>query len=251
MATSSNESSYIMLDFDANGDFKVVCLDVEINNYDAFYNMKENNLEHISNHLQSFTDVDSSIQYLTSYWFYRIFFIVSDRFASSISSKIENMDHILSIFIICKNIASRDLTTVYPEKCRGIFTEKQNFMTDIMEHIFMKTSIFSINNVFQGVKKNQASFIPSNVTDTFSILTDVNRAARSQYEDYSISFDKQQMLRECRLYHQNNKSMMDQIDKFSKTYYSAEAINWYGCFHTAPPRFTSTYFWQDLSMLVL
>jgi hypothetical protein len=27
--------------------------------------------------------------------------------------------------------------------------------------------------------------------------------------------------------------------------------NVYGCFHTAPPRFTSTYFWQDLSMLVL
>ena len=91
----------------------------------------------------------------------------------------------------------------------------------------MKTRFTRSNDVFQGVNEgSRGNPLIQKMCAIFSILADINKAARSDYEDYSILSNKQQMLRECRLFfYQDNTQMMKQIEEFSKNIIQQKPLN--------------------------
>jgi hypothetical protein len=70
-----------------------------------------------SEHVQTFTEVDSCIAYINSHLEQPIFFIVSGFFASQIVSQIYELSNILMIFVFCASIkAHTDWAMDYCDK---------------------------------------------------------------------------------------------------------------------------------------
>ena len=204
---------------------EVVCLGVQIDGNDQAQDMRVV-LQSIRN-IYSFTDVDHCIKHITARCFSRIFLIVSDRRISSILPQVEGLGQIVSVFILCENSVLDEFATICPEKCRGVFRDKDRLLSFLEEHIIEQTSLLSTINWSSFEGTNQQSFLPFNDTRAWNILSDLNRIARADIEDSSRAFEKQQMVRECLLQFKNDPIQLQRINEFAQTYNRSEAIKWY------------------------
>ncbi|UJR32584.1 hypothetical protein I4U23_020044 [Adineta vaga] len=177
-----------------DNDFQLVCLDFTIDQIDDDLDI---DIKSFVKDVYTFNNKDDCLKHLNSHPYYRIYLIVSDRLLPSIFTKIEEMDHVVSIFVFATNNTSEDLKNFHSEKCVGTFIRKTGLILKVIEQIQMKTSIISETNVFSQVEEDQDPFLHSKDTCFFSLLADVNNAARSIIDDRSAIFEKQEMLREC------------------------------------------------------
>lgn len=200
-------------------DVKLYCLDININDIRYWQERSEHFLT-----VQIFSDIDSCLTCIKCEWMDRIFLIVSDQFASSVLAKVEKIPQIISVFIFCKNPSWKNVNLTSYEKYRGIFYDKDNLLTEINDEIFRKSSVFPTMNVFQDEEIHQELFLDPHDMRLFSLLGDINEAARPLHQHDLMSCDKQQMIRECRLLFRNNERMLIKIDKFAENYSPTESI---------------------------
>ena len=167
------------------------------------------------NFVKVFNDIDDCIAFINSIFTEEILLIVSSSFCNLILPKIEDLQQILTIYIICENENEMNLS-FQQVKVQGLYKNFDDIYEQISKHI---NKIAHDLIIYIGLSSNAISLPPIFVYGQLlsEIILDKNEHRNNLAE--LIDFSRQE-------YHGNDEELRI-IDEFEKNYQKNQAIDWF------------------------
>ena len=171
------------------------------------------NMRRFMNIINVFDDTDDCIACINSSSKQKIVLIVSDNFCGSLLPRIENISHILSIYILSEN---PDESLSYSStQIRGVFRSIDDIYEMISDDVSpMNSDILLFQPVYDNGTTINATFLFFQLLG--DIILDSNETENASQE--LIHFAPQE-------YHGNTHELA-QIEDFEKSYKNTEAMSW-------------------------
>ncbi|CAF4867177.1 unnamed protein product [Rotaria sp. Silwood1] len=188
-------------------------------------------LQQIVNSINTFTDVDECIDFLTEIKDEKVLIIISDEYGQDVVSFMHDLNQINSIYIFCKNEPKENQSTQNGPKVKNIF--------------------FSISSICKAVKLDAQKCDQDSIS--ISLVSNTSGTLNSNLDQLDPTFMYTQILKEILLtidfneqhikdftayYRQHfadNTAQLNKIDEFEKDYNKHPAIWWYThqfCFYS-------------------
>lgn len=205
--------------------YSVVWLDQTIERQIKSLDTKALLYSKVGGHLKTFDSPDTCVDYITSTHGKRIFLITSGAFGSRIVPLIYQSPQIQNIYVFCFDRARAEAWAGQCKKVTGIFTDEKSLMAKIVDDIHacsrdshLPISVFHLEerqSSVQDLTEQSAAFMWHQF-----LLVALRSLARWRTS-------KEEMLKECYLYYQNNPAETVKIKKFAEEYTPLSAIRWY------------------------
>jgi hypothetical protein len=206
--------------------FLLLWLDGSINetNHDRCCNTITK-LRQIVNTVNTFTDVNECIDFITDIEEEKIFMIVSGTFSQVIVPIVQDIPQVSGIYIFCGNKSRYEQWALQWSKVKGVFTD----ITPICEALKQTAQNFDQNSV-------SISFIKSNDSASNQNLDQLDQSF--MYTQIlkeillTIDFDQEhinEFVRFCREQFTGDSGELKTIDKLENEYYRRQPIWWYTC----------------------
>jgi tetratricopeptide (TPR) repeat protein len=194
---------------------------IDQNNSDDYHNTI-NQLQRVANTINTFTDVDQCIKFLTSTNNEKVVMIISDALCRYTVPLVHDTVQLDAIFILCKNKTSHEEWTKVWPKIRGVFTEiapisealKQ--VVSQYEHNTIPMSFMTINDIdSKNLDQLDCSFMYT------QILKEIL---------FSIKFEQKHIkkfVNYCRTIFADDNYRLNSIKSFESKYHEQPAIWWY------------------------
>jgi tetratricopeptide (TPR) repeat protein len=202
--------------------FTLVWLDPTIDESNADFKHSLTQLLQIINTINTFTDADSCIDYLTEIKDERVFMIVSDVLHQQLVPLIHEISQLYSIYVLCSNMITHEDWKNEWTKMKGVFTQIESICklleqdTKQCEHDLFSISIVPPGDYSQqNLNELPPLFMYSKILK--EILLDIEHDEHAKTEFV-------QLLREE---YRNNASQLRIIHEFERDYHPHLAISWY------------------------
>jgi tetratricopeptide (TPR) repeat protein len=201
--------------------FVLIWLDSNINDSNKDYQNSIVQLRRIVTAINTFTDTDECIDFLTEIKVEKVFMIVSDTFAKQLVSLIHDIHQLYSIYVFCGDTAKHEVWTNDWTKVKGFFTEielicnllKRN--TQQCDHDLSPISIVSPSDYLKpDLNELEPSFMYSQVLKEILLGIEHSPTAKGEF------------VRFCRDYYTDD-STLRVIDEFERDYDHLSVIWWY------------------------
>lgn len=136
--------------------FILIWLDSYIDESSANFKHSFTQLRRIVNNIDTFTEVDKCIDFLTEIKDEKVFMIMSGTLARQLTSIIHNIPQLYLIYIFCGDRVNHQMWTSAWAKIKGIFTQIEHLCnlleqdTKICDHVLIPISIISTNDYSTG-----------------------------------------------------------------------------------------------------
>ena len=205
--------------------FSVVWLDQTIEKHRKSQDTRTLLSHKVGGHLKTFDDSDRCVDYITSAHGKRIFLITSGAFGSLIVPLIFQLPQIQNIYVFCIDRKRAEGWAGQCKKVTGIFTEEKSLLAKIDDdlHACNRDSHLPIS-VFH-LEERQSSVQDLTEQSAVFMWHQFLLVVLRSLAKWRTS--KQEMLKECYLYYQNNPAETVKIKKFEEEYKPLSAIRWY------------------------
>jgi tetratricopeptide (TPR) repeat protein len=228
MAATSMESSSVRPRRPPNArrvqNFHLVWLDGsidEINNDDCRNSITE--LRQIVNTVNTFTDVDECIDFITDMKDEMTLMIISEAFSSIIVPIVEAISQVSSIYIICENKAQHEKLVQQWSKLKGIYTDITSICEALKQAVqhcdqnsvsisFVKSTDGTSN---QNLDQLDQSFMYTQILKEILLTIDFEQVHINEFLTY------------CREQFVGNTAELKNFDEFEKEYRHHRPIWWY------------------------
>jgi hypothetical protein len=175
-------------------------------------------LRKINDYVLFFSKPEPCLEYIESVPKEKIFLITSGSYALEHLDKIHSLPQIDSVFIFCV-IRSKYVPLMEKySKIINVFTEHKDLMTSLTSNVELVTKQAAVFGLFDGkqrptryLTRESASFL------WFQLLTDVLKTITiSDVKNTGI----EEMLNHCQVYYRTNRTELNNIEEFRKTYVS-------------------------------
>ncbi|CAF1160357.1 unnamed protein product [Rotaria sp. Silwood1] len=208
-----NMQNFILVWLDNNID--------EVNNADCCNTIKQ--LRQVVNIINTFTDADNCIDFITSIEEENIFMIISGAIGEHIVPKIHNTDQIHSIYVFCQNESKHKQWAQKWSKVRGVFTEIPPICEELKQAV-QECDQNSISIGFVSTNDELSKQSSDQMNQSF-MYTQILKEIL-----LTIEFDHQSLkdfIVYCREKFANNSIELENIKKLEREYYQHEPIWWY------------------------
>jgi hypothetical protein len=201
--------------------FHLIWLDVsinEVNNEDCRKSITK--LRQVVNTVNTFTDADECIDYITNITVEKTFMIVSETLSGIIIPILQDIRQVVAIYIICNNNDRPDQRAKQWPKVKGVFTD----ITPICEALKQATQECDRNSVSISFVKTtdglDSSFMYTQILKEILLTIDFQPVHFKEFLTY------------CREQFAGNTTELKNVDKLDKEYRRHLLIWWYtyNCF---------------------
>ncbi|CAF1311995.1 unnamed protein product [Rotaria sordida] len=173
-------------------------------------------LRGVVNFLKIFDDIDDCIAFINSISNEKILFILSDMFTNSILFRIENLQQILSIYILCEFNQNKQYLLNQELKIKGFYTN--------INDIYKQMSI-DINEITRDLIAYMNVSLNSNTHDPMFIYSQlINEIILDNDE---TEFAMKELINFARQEYDGNPKELSIIDEFENDYDKTRAIWWF------------------------
>jgi hypothetical protein len=180
-------------------------------------------LRQVFNTVNTFTDADECIDFVTDIKEETIFIIVSGTFSTAIVPIVQDILHVSCVYILCKNKCRYEQWALQWSKVKGVFTD----ITPIYEAVKHATHFYDKNMVSMSfVKKTDGtskqnldqldqSFMYTQILKEILLTIDFEQKHIDEFVTY------------CREQFASNSTGLRNVDKLEKEYRLHQPIWWY------------------------
>jgi tetratricopeptide (TPR) repeat protein len=198
----------------------------ETNNEDCRNSITK--LRQVVNTVNTFTDPDECIDYITNIMTEKTFVIVSEAFSEIIIPIVQNIPQVISVYMFCRNKARGEQWTKDWPKVKGVFTNitpvcealkqaAQDYDQNSVSISFVKTSDGTSN---KNRDQLDSSFMYTQILKEILLTIDFEVVHLNEFLTY------------CREQFVGNTAELKNVDKLDKEYRIRQPIWWYtyNCF---------------------
>ncbi|CAF2521622.1 unnamed protein product [Rotaria sp. Silwood2] len=174
------------------------------------------NLRGLVNFLKIFDDTDDCIAFINSISNEKIIFILSDVFSNSILSRIENLQQIFTIYILCENNQNKQNILNQKSKIKGFYIDINEIYKQMSIDINEITrDLIAYMNISSSSSTPDPMFIYSQLINEIVLDNDETEYAMKEL----VNFARQE--------YDGNQQELTIIDEFENDYDKNRAIWWF------------------------
>ncbi|CAF1624156.1 unnamed protein product [Rotaria magnacalcarata] len=202
--------------------FCLIWLDAKINDTDDDCRNFISHLRRVANTINTFTDCDTCVDFLTGIRDQKTFMIVSGHLGQHIVPMIHEIPHIVAFYVFCENKPMHEQWAKEWSKVKGVFTDigpicealkqtKQQSGDDSIAVSFVSTDV----RIDENLNQLDPSFMYTQILKEILLTVEYDEASIKDFTTYH------------RVQCAHNPRELEHIDLFEREYYSRSAIQWY------------------------
>ena len=196
--------------------FVLLWLDSNINKSNDDYNNSMTQLRKIVNTIDTFTDTDQCVGFLSDIKDEKVFILVSGDIAQSIVPRIHDTSQLDSIYVFCVKKSKHEQWVKQWAKVKGIFTEIDSLCNTLKRDAQQCDRDFtSISVTSKDLNQLDPSFMYTQLLKETLIEMPHNEKEKTQLADF------------CREQYRDNLFELQIIDEFEHSYHLHTPIWWY------------------------
>ena len=201
----------------------LIWLDNNIDENNEDYQNTINQLQHVVNTINTFTDGEECIEFINSMNDEKVCMIISDSLGQQIVPRIHNMSQVDSIFIFSSNKKQHEQWTKDWSKIKGVFTE----ISPICEALKQAAQQCEQNAISISFVTTNDDMLNKNLNqlDCSFMYTQIMKEIL-----LTIKFEEEhikEFIEHCRDIFANNKRTIDNVKKLERKYHDKTPIWWY------------------------
>src|ERR1700722_4121970 len=196
--------------------FTLIWLDSSINESDIDFKYSLTQLRQIVNTIDTFTDADECVDFLTELKDEKGFMLVSGTLGQSIVPLIHDVPQLYSIYVFCGNKSQHEQWAKEWTKVKGVFT-KIDIICDTLKRDTQQydRDSTSITVTSGDLSRLDPSFMYTQLLKEILIEMDHDDKAKTEFTDF------------CRDSYQGSEGPFQIIDEFRRDYHEHTPIWWY------------------------
>lgn len=198
--------------------FTLLWLDSNIDEQNSDFKNSLTQLRRIVNTIDTFTNSDQCMNFLTTIKNEKVFMIVSGTFSQSIIPAIHDLSQLDSIYIFCTNKSKYVQWTSEWTKVKGVFTQIDD-ICDVLKKDTQQCDhdSISISVTSKNLNRLEPSFMYTQLLKEILLEMDYDDKVKTELVEF------------CRIQFQNNSNELKIIDEFERDYHAHTPIWWYTC----------------------
>lgn len=200
--------------------FLVIWFDPNMDPSDAKFDYSLHQLQRIACSIETFTDIDDCIDYLTDFKDEKIFMIISGNFDRQLVQNIHNIPQLYMIYLLDDQKTSYEHWMKGTPKVQGVFNEMESLCQILRQHLKdIDRELVPINVV------SASSFTSSSELDPSFMYSQLLKEVllKKEYDEK----DKREFIEFCLIQYVERESAHKLIDEFEQNYNPSVAIWWY------------------------
>lgn len=202
--------------------FVVVWVDPNVNDNDPIYKNSISRLQRIAASINTFTNINECIQFLTKTKDAKILMIIAESFVKDIWPRIQSITQIYSIYILSADGQQKEYPKEEYDKIKGVFDTVDPIYGSLKrdtrhyhQEILVMSIIPSLNYTIKDLKELNQLFIYWFLVKQIILDIKYDKESHKQIAEF------------CRNHYLENANELKIIDEFEKSYYSHTPIWWY------------------------
>jgi hypothetical protein len=198
--------------------FTLLCLDSNIDERDADFKNSLTQLRRIVNTIDTFTNPDQCMSFLTQIKNEKAFMLVSGALSQLIVPLIHDITQLDSIYVFCENVSKYEQWTVEWTKVKGVYTQIEA-ICDALKRDTQQCDRDSIliSVTSKDLDRLEPSFMYTQLLKEILLSMEYDNNAKTNLVEF------------CREQFRDNPHELQIIDEFERDYHAHTPIWWYTC----------------------
>jgi hypothetical protein len=169
------------------------------------------------NYLKMFDDVDDCIAFINSISNEKVIFIVTDALGDPVVSRIQDLQQLFTIYILCQTEDQADSWSTNQPKIRGIYTDIDDIIEQIKHDIEKdEENLLTFTHTLATADiKGEPSFIINQIIKEILLDSDEMNDARKELIDF------------CRIEYKDNDEQLKSIQQFQNEYRKENVLQFF------------------------
>lgn len=177
----------------------------------------QNKFRNLVNYIKLFDDSDDCIAFINSISNEKVIFIVSDSLGDPVVSRIQDLQQLFSIYVLCQTQEQADNWSTNQPKIHGINTNINEILQQIQNDIEIHEENFLTftYSIINGNPKDEPLFIMNQIIKEILLDTDEMIEAKKELIDFSQNE------------YENNFEQLKFIEQFQDNYQKENILEFY------------------------